>query len=33
MSENGKKAVFKKYNWEQESKKLIKIYRRLTTDN
>jgi len=29
MGENGKKAVLKKYNWENEEKKLIKIYQNL----
>jgi len=33
MGENGKKAVFEKYNWEKESKKLLDIYQQLTTDN
>jgi len=31
MGENGRRAVFKKYNWEKESQKLIKIYQQLTT--
>ena len=26
MGENGRKAVLKKYNWEKESNKLIKLY-------
>lgn len=30
MGENGKKAVLEKYNWENESKKLLKIYEKLT---
>ena len=30
MGENGRKAVLKKYNWENESKKLLKIYKNLT---
>jgi glycosyltransferase involved in cell wall biosynthesis len=30
MGENGKKAVLEKYNWENESKKLLKIYEELT---
>jgi len=29
MGENGRKAVFEKYNWENESKKLLKIYEKL----
>lgn len=29
MGENGRKAVMDKYNWEQESKKLLKIYEEL----
>jgi len=29
MGENGRKAVLEKYNWENESKKLLKIYRLL----
>jgi len=29
MGENGRRAVFEKYNWEKESKKLIKIYEKL----
>lgn len=32
MGENGRKAVFEKYNWEQESKKLIKIYSQLLNE-
>ncbi len=30
MKKNGRKAILKKYNWENESKKLIKIYKNLT---
>ena len=30
MGENGRKAVLEKYNWENESKKLLKIYKKLT---
>jgi len=30
MGENGRKAVLEKYNWESESKKLLKIYEKLT---
>jgi len=30
MGENGKKAVLEKYNWENESKKLLKIYEKLS---
>jgi len=30
MGENGRKAVLEKYNWENESKKLLKIYEELT---
>jgi glycosyltransferase involved in cell wall biosynthesis len=30
MGENGRKAVEEKYNWEEESKKLIALYDRLT---
>jgi len=33
MGENGRKAVSEKYNWENESKKLLDIYQQLTTDN
>ena len=29
MGENGRKAVLEKYNWEDESKKLLKIYKKL----
>lgn len=29
MGENGRKAVLEKYNWENESKKLLKIYEKL----
>ncbi|MDD5173069.1 MAG: glycosyltransferase family 4 protein [Patescibacteria group bacterium] len=29
MGENGRKATFEKYNWENESKKLLKIYNKL----
>lgn len=29
MGENGKKAVLEKYNWENESKKLLKIYKKI----
>lgn len=29
MGENGRKAVLKKYNWENESKKLLKVYEEL----
>jgi len=29
MGENGRKAVLEKYNWEKESKKLLKIYEEL----
>jgi glycosyltransferase involved in cell wall biosynthesis len=29
MGENGKKAVLEKYNWEKESKKLLKVYEEL----
>lgn len=29
MGENGKRAVLEKYNWENESKKLLKIYQNL----
>ena len=29
MGENGRKAVLEKYNWENESKKLLKIYEEL----
>ena len=29
MGENGRKAVLEKYNWENESKKLLKIYKKL----
>lgn len=31
MGENGRKAVEEKYNWEQEGKKLIKIYEELSS--
>jgi len=30
MGENGKKAILEKYNWENEAKKLLKIYKELT---
>ncbi len=30
MGENGKKAVFEKYTWENEEKKLIQLYNQLT---
>jgi len=30
MGENGRKAVLEKYNWENESKKLLKIYEKLS---
>jgi len=29
MGKNGRKAVLKKYNWENESKKLLKVYKNL----
>lgn len=29
MGENGKRAVLEKYNWERESKKLLKVYEQL----
>jgi len=29
MGENGRKAVLEKYNWENESKKLLKVYEKL----
>ena len=29
MGENGRKAVLEKYNWENESKKLLKVYKKL----
>ena len=29
MGENGRKAVLEKYNWENESKKLLEIYKNL----
>jgi len=29
MSKNSKKAVLEKYNWENESKKLLKIYKKI----
>jgi len=29
MGENGRKAVLKKYNWENESKKLLEVYKKL----
>lgn len=29
MGENGKKAILEKYNWENESKKLLKVYENL----
>lgn len=29
MGENGRKAVYERYNWEKESDKLVKIYRNL----
>ena len=30
MGENGRKAILEKYNWEKESKKLLKVYEKLT---
>jgi len=30
LGENGRRAILKKYNWESESKKLLKIYETLT---
>ena len=32
MGRNGRKAVLEKYNWEQEEKKLIKLYRELSSE-
>lgn len=32
MGENGRKAVLEKYNWENESKKLLKLYGELLND-
>jgi len=29
MGENGRKTILEKYNWENESKKLLKIYKNL----
>ncbi len=29
MGENSRKAVLEKYNWEKESKKLLKVYEKL----
>jgi len=29
MGENGRRAVLEKYNWENESKKLLKVYRKM----
>ena len=29
MRENGQKAILKRYNWEKESKKLLKVYKKL----
>jgi glycosyltransferase involved in cell wall biosynthesis len=29
MSENGRRAVLEKYNWENESKKLLQFYEKL----
>jgi len=29
MGKNGQKAVLEKYNWENESKKLLKVYEEL----
>ena len=31
MGGNGKKAVLEKYNWENESKKLLKVYKNLAS--
>jgi glycosyltransferase involved in cell wall biosynthesis len=31
MGENGKRAVFEKYNWENESKKLVNLYKEILT--
>jgi glycosyltransferase involved in cell wall biosynthesis len=33
MGENGREVVIKKYNWEQESKKLLKLYEELLSQN
>jgi len=33
IGKNGRKAVLEKYNWENESKKLLEVYRQLTTGN
>jgi len=32
MGENGRKAVLEKYNWENESKKLLKVYETLCAE-
>ena len=31
MGENGRKAVLEKYNWENEEKKLLEVYKNLTS--
>jgi len=33
MGENGRKAIIEKYNWENESKKLLLVYKRISGDN
>ena len=33
MSENGRKAVEKKYNWSIEEEKLIKVYQKIGQSN
>ena len=33
MGENGRKAVLEKYNWENEGRKLLKLYKNLLIDN
>ena len=33
LGENGRRAVFRRYNWERESEKLLEVYRRLDTES
>ncbi len=33
MGENGRKAVFEKYNWEMEANKLLDLYRSITNSS
>ena len=33
LGENGRRAVFRRYNWEREFEKLLEVYRRLETES